>query len=50
MNPGRMGRCGIINHVTGTRTAGVTGIYGKLIFGSLGLNSKGKKHAFTRKY
>jgi len=46
MYPGRMERCGIIHHVAGARAAGETGIYGKLIFGTLGSDKKG--HNYTR--
>ena len=42
MYPGRMERCAVIYHVAGTRAAGETGIYGKLIFGTLGSDRKGQ--------
>jgi hypothetical protein len=48
MYPGRMERCGIIYHVAGTRAAGETGIYGKLIFGTVGSDRKGQNYTRSK--
>jgi hypothetical protein len=38
----------IIRHVAGTRAAGEPGIYEKLIFGTLGLDRKGKNYTRSK--